>query len=564
MNFDIRSVPFSRFGSPLAFSRLDLFRHTAESKDKDQPVWLRDVVAGKAIFSLEVLVDGQPVACTAEASPAELELRSGNRVVRLCISEDHVVRIQGQGAGLCLTMQLSDYAGAIAGPGDTWLLNAYSAGVFFALTPLAGTLEMDAPWGVERCERVIGKFLPDPTGRMEGVIEEYEGSWQPRAYPGSFEDIVLDADADFSRFASAYLPTPAEYAQAAQLAAYINWSCVISPAGFISRPAMLMSKNWMCNVWSWDHCFNAMALSSGNPSLAWDQLLVMFDQQLENGQLPDLINPLHKVTNFVKPPVHGWALRHMLAANPEWFNNSRLAEFYQPLARWTDWWFAYRDIHADGLPEYYHGNDSGWDNGTVFDVGFPVKGADLSAFLVVQMDVLADMAVRLGLQDAAEGWRCKADALLARLLTHLWDGERFISPRASDFAVTAQSDSVFNCLPIILGERLPEEIRRKVAAQIRRFVTDFGPATEHPLSPLYQEDGYWRGPIWAPSTLILVDGLRQAGETALATDIARRFCNLAKKEGFAENYNAVTGVALRDRAYTWTSSVFLILASQYL
>jgi len=43
-----------------------------------------------------------------------------------------------------------------------------------------------------------------------------------------------------------------------------------------------------------------------------------------------------------------------------------------------------------------------------------------------------------------------------------------------------------------------------------------------------------------------------------------RFCNLASKEGFAENYNTVTGPALCDRAYTWTSSVFLILASQYL
>jgi len=46
--------------------------------------------------------------------------------------------------------------------------------------------------------------------------------------------------------------------------------------------------------------------------------------------------------------------------------------------------------------------------------------------------------------------------------------------------------------------------------------------------------------------------------------VARRFCDLAKQSGFAENYNARTGEPLRDHAYTWTSSVFLILAHEYL
>ena len=42
---------------------------------------------------------------------------------------------------------------------------------------------------------------------------------------------------------------------------------------------MYMSKNWMTNVWSWDHCFNAMALCRDHPSLAWDQWMIMADFQ---------------------------------------------------------------------------------------------------------------------------------------------------------------------------------------------------------------------------------------------------------------------------------------------
>ncbi|MEU5669244.1 glycogen debranching protein, partial [Micromonospora sp. NPDC047753] len=57
------------------------------------------------------------------------------------------------------------------------------------------------------------------------------------------------------------------------------------------------------------------------------------------------------------------------------------------------------------------------------------------------------------------------------------------------------------------------------------------------------------------------DGLRRAGQTRIADDISRRFLALCEKSGFAENFDAETGTGLRDRAYTWTASSYLILAA---
>ena len=76
---------------------------------------------------------------------------------------------------------------------------------------------------------------------------------------------------------------------------------------------------------------------------------------------------------------------------------------------------------------------------------------------------------------------------------------------------------------------------------------------------MYTEDGYWRGPIWGPSTLLIVAGLREAGFGELAQRIADGYCRMCEKSGFAENFNALTGEGLRDRAYTWASSVYLLL-----
>jgi glycogen debranching enzyme len=239
---------------------------------------------------------------------------------------------------------------------------------------------------------------------------------------------------------------------------------------------------------------------------------------------------------------------------------------YGPLSRWTDWWFTYRDDDHDGIPQYNHGNDSGWDNCTAFETGLPLESPDLSAFLVIQMGTLADVALRLDKPRVAKAWQKRADELLARLLAHSWRGDRFVAPRSGDHKVT-EANTLFLFLPLILGEKLPRDVRSALISgltQPDRFVTAHGLATESPASALYQPDGYWRGPIWAPSTMILVDGLAAVGEKALARELSRKFCDMAARSGMAENYDALTGAGLRDRAYTWTASVFLILAHEYL
>ena len=93
-----------------------------------------------------------------------------------------------------------------------------------------------------------------------------------------------------------------------------------------------------------------------------------------------------------------------------------------------------------------------------------------------------------------------------------------------------------------------------LADRIEAHLTPYGLATELPASPHYRPDGYWRGPIWAPATVLIEDGLRRGGHHRLADEISARFRALCEKHGFAENFDALTGTGLRDRAYTWTAA----------
>ena len=127
-----------------------------------------------------------------------------------------------------------------------------------------------------------------------------------------------------------------------------------------------------------------------------------------------------------------------------------------------------------------------------------------------------------------------------------------------------ENESLILYLPIVLGGRLPAGVRSYLIEQLKsvRFYTEHGLATESPSSSLYESDGYWRGPIWAPSTMLLADGLWECGEKEFVRDITERFCRNVSRSGCAENFDALTGAGLRDRAYTWTASVMLVMAHE--
>jgi glycogen debranching enzyme len=488
------------------------------------------------------------------------------------MAEPEVVRVRGKGVSLRLTKE--DNVEALAQPAadDRWEINVSSRNVKYMITPLRGFMTVDAPWKLtgnfhHRCPEMSVTFSAGLTGRtFEAAVEEFESEWEKRRYRKTFARCAQSVQREFDSWRKKLPRVPRPYLHTAHLGAYIMWSAVVRPSGLLKRNAMYMSKNWMIQVWPWDNCFNAWAMARGNSGEAWDQFIIAFDTQHSQGCLADASNDRRISWSFPKPPVHGWVLLKMMRCNRFFTARRRLLEAYGALSRWTEWWFTYRDTTGSGLAEYKHGNDSGWDNCTLFEGGTPVKGPELAAYLALQMEALADIARRLGRKRDAARWKQRSDRQIALLVKNLWNGERFVAPRATD-GKCVNSDSLFALLPIVLGKRLPAGIRTKLIAAIKergRFLTRWGLATESLKSSRYIADGYWRGPIWAPSTMIIIDGLVACGEKALASTIAKRFCNLVKKSGMAENFDSLSGQGLRDPAYTWTPAVFFILASEYL
>lgn len=559
MLFDIDHVPFSRKGRFLTLSTMRV-----PGRDGERALYLRRVSGGDERPSLGRLCrvelldgNGRPAAARFELSPDQLVARTGEGIVRFVIGDGERLHIRGENAGVRFHVEGSRYDYVYRTPGGEYCLVAASENVKLIPRACLGDLAVSGKWDRDRSTDV--SFTLSGEGTFEGNVDFFRALPPPKG-PGSFEEAHATVAAEFGAW---YRSIPAGVPgqeEAQRLAAYLLWANTVPAEGVLTRPAIYMSKNAMINIWSWDNAFSALGVAAFDEELAFDQFAAIFDHQDASGLLPDYVNDREALFAFTKPPVHGWAVSCLARENPAFLTPERRAYLRDAIGRQVSYWLTHGRAGGGVLPSYFHGNDSGWDNASFFAEGGPVLSPDLPVFLILACEALANL-----LEDDPEKaarWLRTADELQALLVGTLWTGETFAARLAADPKRILPGDSLIQFMPLLLGSRLPGTMCRQLVARLVEgaFITDWGPATESPRSSYYEDDGYWRGPIWAPTTYLLWDGLRRQGERALAREIAQRFCALANAHGMAENFDARSGRGLRDRAFAWTSAVYLLLA----
>jgi glycogen debranching enzyme len=554
-SFDIREIPFSVRGSWLNLSPVVALHTHADG------VHLVSHRNGMhAVLRCEPLTTGD-VDWVADA--ATFAWRGADGAVAATFDGLRTLRLRGEGLGL----RLADAAGGLTPFTGTYLFTdpvdgsavftSYETGRRYRVAMLAGGLVVEGDEALGVADRAV--VLGADGEAWEATLEEIDSAAVPFVATRTFDEAVAANALTFTTYVDAIAPWRSERTPAAALAAYVLWSATVAPEGLATRESVLMSMHWMDKLWSWDHCFNALALAAGEPDAALDQFLAPFDHQDATGAIPDSVTHSEVLYNFVKPPIHGWALQRLRARASRALTTAELTEIHDRLSRWSAFWLDRRRVPGHVLPYYQHGNDSGWDNSTTFDRDRVVEAPDLAAFLAIQLEVLADLSDELGLP--SQQWRTQSDEVRAALLDELWTGKELVAVGARS-GVASTATSLLNLLPLVLGARLPAEVRDALGARVEQHLTAWGPATEPVDSAHYEDDGYWRGPIWAPSTALIENGLRASGFIELADTVSARFRALCEKSGFAENFDARTGVGLRDRAYTWTAAVYLLLAGE--
>ncbi|MBM7587221.1 glycogen debranching enzyme [Bacillus pakistanensis] len=550
MNLDISEIPFSRFGSYFCIS-----------KEKDsENVYIRDVHGGdeapSKLFKITLLKDGieKPFDIVATETSLKLFLHEDEEhYVEMIIPEEDELHIEVKGVELRLRDKKVKYDTLIELEDGIVEYHIYPKELKLKITELTGELSINAPWNI-----IGNDFVDIRMNDGHFVVESYRVVSQKKEYK-PFHKGREKVEQEYQQWFANMSKGIQTYRSSIERAAYITWSSVVHPHGILQDHAMYMSKLWMYNIWSWDNCFNALNLGEHYPELAYSQLKIFMGMQDASGAYPDFVNDKFVSYNCIKPPIFAYTYEKLMKKNDYFKNEKRVRLVYESTKKVLKYFDLYR-TYPRKLPHYKHGNDSGWDNASLFHKGMPVEAPDLASFLIRSYDILSKFAEILGEKEEATSFKERADSLFTLLMERLHDEEGFFGRVGREGEKIEIRTSLILRLPLIIGYRLDRSILDKLVANLEdEFETNYGLATEGVKSKYYKENGYWLGPIWAPVTYLFIDALRNNGYQEIGDRIRDKFLNLTLIGGMAENFDPITGKGLVDTSFTWTSSVFLLL-----
>ncbi len=489
--------------------------------------------------------------------PWEFNAETAETSVSVCFFGEDNLYVKGKGKGISL--RYADYEGKYIAnycykQGEKLYLCDFKNMAHQCYSPLKGSVEIDFPrkTGAVCSDSITVRIIPDENGEFEIALEQFYTASRVLTYTDyPYDECVATAKADFEAWATKLqCQTQANYE-----AAYVLWANTVPACGNFTENAIVMSKAGMTGVWSWDNVIIALALAKYDFNLAYYEFMLPYLHMDEFGCLPDSIRDAYIDRGYVKPPIQGFLYPYFIKRNPEFGKLKVLQKVYAGMKRNTDWWLNCRGE----IPAYLHGNDSGADNATCFDNTEYIQSPDLLAFLSAQCDFLADTAKKLGYSTDKRIYKQLADELATKAISQHWDGKK-IFVRNAEMQEKYETNSLLPLHLLVIGKRLPAEIKEYIIERLKQHhYSPYGLSSEALDSPLYEEDGYWRGPAWAPNQVIMTFALQAIGETEFAKEIAAKYTNALSKVGFYENISTVKALGLRAKSFAWTASGYFIL-----
>ncbi len=575
---DPLSTPFSRRGSYLAFAN----KNEGDSQFGKNTLYLTTCKGGGSgmsnlnsqnscrQMSTELLWKGQRLPTVISTTPAEVILQSEKGSARFCIAEKSLILGRGtdglslristqRGAFGSMPLELSNGTWRFTFSDDTGLLIVFRGSI--AAQPGGGFV-----------------INPDKEGVFEFGIEEYAvdpGARPLDSYP-AYDDAVKAVEKEFDDFCNSLYPSlPAEFEPMRRQALWTTWSLMVDPDGVTAyqHTMVKMMRIIFESAFGWQQAMQAIWLSK-DTRLGWDILRSCFDHQDANGRIEDAISHKSGMSASMKPPFQGvaldWLLDHCdLSEIP--LEEKR--QVYDRMAKWTEFFFRFRDLDGDGVWENQGAIETGWEDAAYFYVGFPLASPDMNAYTVRMMDALAKLGRTIGVpEEECAAWTKRADELTEKIIKMLWNGERWIVKNVRTGA-TADTLSLPIFGALILGNRLPKDIIEKTVDFIWKngFITPYGFASESPESP-YFNHGFTAGSVIVPAQMIFCLALEAAGKPELAKEMGLRYARTLRDNGMFHIHNALNGkgerglVAFGEKQLfwsSWASSCYLFLADRY-
>ncbi len=285
-------------------------------------------------------------------------------------------------------------------------------------------------------------------------------------------------------------------------------------------------------IYLWDSAFTAQVWKHWDIDTAYEINRAVIE-------LRDGSRLQHVVTNFseskyTQPPVMAWSMERLTAWQPQLTEKNYVNEVYNPLCEFNAWLYQFRR-HKHGLFFWAHPYESGIDNSPrfssrdeqIFSNTKRFSSPDICSYVVIQNEVLASMAERLGRVQEAERFRNQASELRDAVNNFLWDeADQFYYDHDESTNGFIRIKTIAGLLPLWAG--IPD---RKRAESLRQQILDYDAFNATvPLVSVSRSDpefakDMWRGPVWINTAYAVIQGLKRYGYHQDVADLAFRLCH---------------------------------------
>lgn len=350
-----------------------------------------------------------------------------------------------------------------------------------------------------------------------------------------------------------------------EMSAYQILSNTKSPRGQIGRHSAFPSRGVYCAHYLWDACFANLGTARFNERLAEDFIVALCESQEPDGKVPQFVCATWNRPGESQPPLVAWSAWMLY----ERFGNKELIRScYEPLCRMVEWWFAKRDRDGDGVVEYEHALESGWDDSPRFDKG-RIAAVDLNAYLNREMRLLAKMAPVIAREHEALNWENRADEHARAVMNRLFDREdEMFYDRLVDKDRLHKVLTPASFTPLWAGLPVQHEAAHRMIIKYLINPRHFFGSKPFPCvaysDPSYNPDKWWRGAVWPNIAWIMTEVLRMYGFERERKEAVRRLVEMMERgEAPNELYSSATGTPLGADGLCRTCAVLMALTADF-
>ena len=525
-------------------------------------------------ISLELVRDGKSLPTLISTTPYEVILSSRHGSIRFVIGERKLVMCRGEDG---LSLRATPRPRFMLPPVTDTFEDSNTKILAFGATrvlaiPFIGDLTHNG---------FMIEISPDENGVIQLGLEDFilDPIGRPIADYPSYDQCLASVKSDFDGYCERVCPSlPEKYEPMRKQALWQTWHMTVDPDGETdyTHTMVKMIHSIFESAFVWQQPMQAIWLSN-DLEMAWDIFISSFNHIDANGRMLDALGTrATEGSDALKPPIHGLALLWLMDNRDFSSIPKQSKEFaWDGLRRWTEYFLKFRDKDGDGLAEFQHALETGWEDAPYYDtIGFPSAGPDLNAFIALAMEALGRLGRDIGKpDDVCSYWEKKSAELIKKIVDCFWDGERWFAFNART-GKKSDTATISLYMPLVLGKRLPQSIIDKSIEFMFSpdgFATPYGLASEGITSD-YFKHGFTRGSIIVPAVFLMVLGLEACARSDLAAEVANNYCAILRDNGLYHIHNALTGKG--DRSLTafgepglfwsaWASSCYIYLAGKY-